>query len=112
MDSISSKLNSIQTEIDDLEIKWYETDDKIARFGVNYPIPDAAESDNNIINGLMLDIKDIIIIGFLLINMLMAIYNCIYKTNKDSKITYLKGVHQKIDYDINCELTEEEVQLK
>ena len=114
-------IGGINTEIEDLKRKLNETEDKIARLGVNYPVPIAAQSGNNPFNFMngndnnnvvsmmdMLDIKDILIIGLLLINMIMAICNCIYKKNdKDSKGKYFKGVYQNIDVD--DELSEEEI---
>ena len=110
----------------ELRRKLNDTEDKINRFGKKYPVPGAAQSGNNPFNFMnenenendnnnnnTLEIKDIMIIGLLLINMIMVIYNCIYKKNNndiDSKGKYFKSVHQKNDVD--CELSEEEEQLK
>ena len=123
MDIIDTDISSFETEIDNLNIMIEDLqkkidekdskDDKNDRF-------DAAQSGNNPFNLVdvnndknvdtnpnsmieMLQTKDIIMIGLILINMVMVIFNCIDKNNKNSK-----GKYQTRD----CELSEDEIQLK
>ena len=121
VDNLGTEINNLETKIttneggiDEADLKieelyrqYNDTNDKINRFGVDYePGPNSNANADNIhnlmddVNGdskyLMIGIlqtKDFLIIGLLIINMLLTIYNCIYKNNRNSKVE----IHSKID---------------
>ena len=113
--SNSGAIDVINDDITDLQRKWNDTCDKIERFGVNYPVPHSVQSGVNGININSFNItnrnninpvfktKDILIIGVLLINMMIGIYNCIYKDDKYAKGEYKSVMYETSDMDILSE---------
>ena len=90
--------------IDELNRKWNETEDKITSFGVKDSAQSAGNFDDNDYDPFQT--KDILIVGVLSITMIMGIYNCIYKKDRDSKGRYRPIIYETSDGEI---LSEEQV---
>ena len=109
-------IDSIDILIDRLIKQCNETNDKIDRFGVDYdPNTNLYSSNGNGIYNIpndsdsmikIMQLKNILIIGLLIINMIITGYNCIYKKNKNNNHYFKRSSYPKIDYEFSESETE------